>query len=428
MARRELHRLKPKGIDNLKKPGRYADGGGLYLQVGPTGTKSWLFRFMRDGRAREMGLGPVHTVPLASQTQATADGSKREVRGARDLAADARRLLLEGIDPIDDRETRKATGRLAAGRSKSFKDCAEAYIKAHRASWRNSKHASQWESTLSTYAFPELGELPVAAVDTPAVLKVLEPIWSTKSETASRVRGRIESVLDWATVRGLREGLNPARWRGHLDHTLPRPSQVAKPEHHAALPFVEVPAFITELRKEEGVAAKALEFVILTAARTGEVIGATWDEIDLKAGVWTIPPGRMKGGRGHKVPLTERAVALLKAGRVGGERHVFVGRESGSGLSNMALLKTLQRMGKGEFTVHGFRSSFRDWASETTTFSREVIEMSLAHAIGDKVEAAYRRGDLFEKRRKLLEAWAAYCASPRRGVVNIHGRRAAAAV
>jgi integrase len=426
MARRELHRLKARSIENMKKPGRYADGGGLYLQVGPTGTKSWLFRFMREGRAREMGLGPLHTVPLASQTQAGPNGTKREIRGARDLAADARRLLLEGMDPIAERENRRETGRRAAGSSKTFAQCAEAYIKAHRPGWRNTKHAAQWESTLATYVYPELGEVPVGAIDTPAVLKVLEPIWSTKPETASRLRGRVECVLDWATVRGFREGLNPARWRGHLDHTLPKRSHIAKTQHHAALSFTQLPAFMKALQLEEGLPARALEFLILTAARTAEVIGATWDEIDLDTGIWTIPAARMKGGRIHKVPLTERAVRVLKQARVAGEDHVFAGRQSGKGLSNMALLKTLERMGKSDVTVHGFRSTFRDWASESTTFSREVIEMALAHAIGDKVEAAYRRGDLFEKRRKLMEAWSAYARTPREGVVNMHGRRAPA--
>lgn len=428
MASRQLHRLKAKTVEHQDKPGRYADGGGLYLQVGPTGTKSWLFRYMRDGRAREMGLGPLHTVPLASQTVVGPEGAKREIRGARDLAADARRLLLEGIDPIDDRDCRRASGRVAASRVQTFAECADAYIRAHRAGWRNAKHAGQWESTLATYAFPELGSLPVSSIDTPLVLKVLEPIWSSKAETASRLRGRIECVLDWAAVRGLREGPNPARWRGHLDHTLPARSKVAKTEHHAALPFQELPAFLKQLRLEEGAAARALEFLILAAARTSEVIGATWDEIDLDGAMWTVPAPRMKGGRVHKVPLSPRAVAILREMQKLDERHLFPGRYSDRPLSNMALLKLLERLGRDEVTVHGFRSSFRDWASETTSFSREVIEMSLAHAIGDKVEAAYRRGDLLEKRRRLMDMWAQYCEKPTAGVLPMQSRRQAAKV
>ena len=315
MARRELHRLTAKGVANKKTPGRYADGGGLYLQVGPTGTKSWLFRYMRQGKAREMGLGAVHTIPLASHAVTAPDGSKREVRGARDLAADARRLLLEGTDPIDERDGRNLRG-LASRPTRTFSDCAHAFIKAHRAGWKSAKHAAQWGSTLTTYAFPALGDVAVDAIDAPAVLRVLEPIWSTKPETATRLRGRIESVLDWATVRGYREGLNPARWRGHLDQTLPRRSKVSQPEHHAALPFVEVPAFMAALRGQPGVAARALEFVILTASRTGEVIGATWDELDLKSGVWTIPAARMKGGRVHRVPLPPAAIEIVRGMKV----------------------------------------------------------------------------------------------------------------
>ena len=412
-------------VENLRRPGRYADGGGLYLQVSPTGTKSWLFRFMRDGQAREMGLGPLHTVPLGSQTVMDPDGTRREVRGARDLASDARRLLLEGVDPIEDRSARRQSGRLAAGRSKSFKDCAEAYIKSHRAGWRNAKHAAQWESTLGTYAYDTLGSLSVSTIDTPLILKVLEPIWTEKAETASRLRGRLESILDWATVRGYREGLNPARWRGHLDHTLPKRSKVARTTHHAALPFDDISAFLKDLRKQEGVASRALEFLILTASRTGEVLGATWEEIDLRNRLWTIPASRMKGGRLHKVPLVDRAVEILEQIERDPEcDYVFAGRSNGGGLSNMSLLKTLERMKREDITVHGFRSTFRDWASERTNFPREVIEMSLAHAIGDKVEAAYRRGDLFEKRRRLMDAWAQHCTKPAvANVRNLHPRK-----
>ena len=405
---REYNRLTAASVKSIRKPGRYSDGGGLYLQVGPTGGKSWLFRYMRTGRAREMGLGPVNTIPLATQV-VMRDGERREIVGARDLAADARRLILQGVDPIDQRDSERQAGQMAQGLSKTFQECAVAYLRGHRAGWSNSKHAGQWESTLSTYVYPVIGNIPVAQIDTPQVLKVLEPIWTEKSETASRVRGRIETILDWAKVRGYRDGQNPARWRGHLDHTLPRRSKVAKVEHHAAMPFHKVPKFMEALREQDGVAARALEFLILTAARTGEVIGATWREMDLEEGIWTVPAERMKAGKQHKVPLSARAIEILKGAEGMDERFVFPGRDAGRGLSNMALLATLDRMSVKDATVHGFRSSFRDWAAERTQAAREVVEMCLAHSIGDKVEAAYRRGDLFERRKELMLLWASYC-------------------
>lgn len=415
MAKRSLHRLSAKKVDNTRGPGRYADGGGLYLQVSPTRTKSWLFRFMLDGKAREMGLGAVSDNTLAE---------------ARDKAQDARKVLERGMDPIEYRDALRAQGRAVAAKSKLFQHCAEEYIKAHRAGWKNAKHAAQWTSTLKAHCYPDLPEapvwrdLPVSAIDTGKVLEVLEPIWKTKTETASRLRGRIESILDWATVRGYREGPNPARWKGHLDQTLPKRSKVAKVRHHPALPFDEISAFMGDLRKLEGVAPRALEHIILTAARTNEGIGTRRSELDFKSKVWTIPGGRMKAGRDHKVPLSEASVALLKGMKqVGDSDLVFPGAGGKKPLSNMACLAVLARMGRDDLTVHGFRSTFRDWAAERTNFPREVVEMALAHVIPDKTEAAYRRGDLFEKRRKLMEAWAQHCAKSANA--SIHELRSA---
>lgn len=418
MTKRSLHRLSAKKVENLRDPGRHADGGGLYLQVSPTRTKSWLFRFMRDGKAREMGLGSLDVVTLSE---------------ARTKAQDARRLLQEGLDPIDSRDAARAQGRAADAKAKLFKQCAEEYIKGHRSGWRNAKHAAQWESTLKAYCYPDppaapvWRELPVSAIDTGLVLEVLEPIWKTKTETASRLRGRIESILDWATVRGYREGPNPARWKGHLDQTLPKRSKVAKVRHHPALPFDEMPAFMKELRKLSGTAPRALELIILTATRTAEGIGAQLPEFDLRSRAWTIPGDRMKSGREHKVPLSELAVAVVKAAKESADGDLlFPGMREKKPLSNMACLAVLERMGRTDLTVHGFRSTFRDWAAERTNFPREVVEMALAHVIPDKTEAAYRRGDLFEKRRKLMEAWAQHCAKTTPATVhNIKAARKA---
>jgi integrase len=322
-------------------------------------------------------------------------------------------LLVDGIDPLEDRKAKKAARALTAAKSMTFRECAEAFIAANEGAWKNAKHAAQWISTLVAYVYPKIGNLPVAAIDTGLVLKCVEPIWRDKTETASRVRGRIESILDWATVRKYRQGDNPARWTGHLEHVLPSKGKLAKVNHHAALPYAELPAFMVALRQREGVAARALEATVLTVSRTGEIIGGRWDEIDLDAKVWTIPAGRMKGDREHKVPLSERAIELLQTlPTEEGNPHVFIGPRPGSGLSNMSMTAVLRRMGYGHVTVHGFRSSFRDWAAERTNYPNHVVEMALAHAIGDKVEASYRRGDLLAKRRQLMEAWAKYCTSP----------------
>jgi integrase len=373
----------------------YADGGGLYLQVTASGAKSWIYRFMLNGRAREMGLGPFHTISLAE---------------ARERARDCRKLRLDGIDPIEARGAKRAEERLAAATAMTFEQCAERYIAAHRSGWRNPKHAAQWPSTLAAYAHPVFGSLPVQVVDLGLVMKVLEPIWQTKPETASRVRGRIEAVLDWATVRGYRKGENPARWRGHLDKLLPARGKVRKVEHHPTLPYDEMGDFISALRAQEGAAARALEFLILTAARTNEVIGARWQEFDLEGKLWIVPADRIKGGKEHRVPLSGAALKIVEAMNETREgEFVFPGGKAGKPLSNMAMLKVLERMTRTDLTAHGFRSTFRDWAAERTSYPREVAEMALAHTVGDKVEAAYRRGDLFAKRRRLMEEWARHC-------------------
>jgi integrase len=308
-----------------------------------------------------------------------------------------------------------AEAERAAAAIVTFKECAEQYFKFHSPKWKNVKHSKQFLSTLKTYAHPTLGHLPVGTIDKALVLKAIEPIWYTKTETASRVRGRIEAVLDFGQVRGYRTGENPAAWSGNLVHALPAPGGIAKQNHHAALAFAELPAFVEALRAREGIGARALEFTILTAARTGEIIGARWDEIDLAAKIWTIPADRMKAGREHRVPLSPRAIELLK--RLPREgTYVFIGPRKDTAISNMAMITVLRRMDRDEITVHGFRSTFRDWVAEQTNYPNHVVEMALAHTIGDKVEAAYRRGDLFNKRRRLMDEWARYCA--RKPVVN----------
>ncbi len=393
-------KLTVKAVAATKEPGRYSDGGGLYLHVGKSGGRSWVLRYMIEGKAREMGLGPVDDVSLSE---------------ARDKATDARKLLKsEKRDPLTARKETAQAAAVEAAKTITFKVAAERFIAAHAPTWKNPKHAAQWPSSLEAHAYPTFGHLPVAEVDTTLVLKALEPIWHTIPETASRVRGRVEAVLDWARVRGYRDGPNPALWRGHLAHLLPARAKVQKVQHHAALPYAEMGAFMVDLRQRDALAARALEFMILTAGRTGEVMGATWDEVDMAAAVWTIPGDRMKAGREHRVPLTPQAVAILEAlgAEHGRKGFVFPGARKGRPLSNMAALMLLRRMERSDLTAHGFRSTFRDWTAEQTAFPGEVAEAALAHVVGDKVEAAYRRGDLFEKRRKLMEAWADYCDRP----------------
>ncbi|MGG7603564.1 tyrosine-type recombinase/integrase [Massilia sp. BKSP1R2A-1] len=392
---RTIERLTAAAVSRAKEPGYYPDGGGLYLQVSSSGTKSWIFRYSRGGKERHMGLGPFHTIGLAQ---------------AREYARGHRATLLAGGDPLELKKGEQLAGQLERAKSMTFDDCAASYIATHRGSWKNQKHAAQWESTLATYASPIIGSLPVASVDTPLVVKVLQPIWQEKTETATRLRARIENILDWATVSHFRTGDNPARWRGHLDNLLADPSRVARVVHHAALPWQEVGAFMVDLRQREGVAARAVEFGILTAARSGEIRGAKWSEVDLDAAVWTVPAERMKAGREHRVPLSTAALALLRAMPELGE-HIFPGQRGDAPLSDMSLTAVLRRMDRKEITVHGFRSTFRDWCAESVgnSFPREVCEHALAHSLPDKVEAAYRRGDLIEKRKVLMQVWADYC-------------------
>lgn len=397
-----IGKLSALKVAKLTATGRYGDGGGLWLQISTSGTKAWIFRYTVAGRARQMGLGPIGDVTLAE---------------AREAAREARRQIRDGVDPIDARRAKLAAARTTIAKGTTFEECAKRLIEAHEAGWRNSKHRDQWRSTLETYAYPVIGKLSVSVIDTGLVLKVIEPIWKEKSETASRVRGRIEAVLDWAKARGYRSGENPARWRGHLDKLLPARSRLRKVEHHAAMAIDDLPGFMDKLREKHVVSASALEFTILTAARTGEVIQARWSEIDLKAKLWTVPAERMKAKREHRVPLSARAVDVLsKLPREDGDDCVFVGPRKGRGLSNMAMLQLLRGMLPGSnLTVHGLRSTFRDWGSERTSFASEIVEAALAHTIESKVEAAYRRGDLLEKRRRLMEAWAGFCASSSQG-------------
>jgi integrase len=390
-----LNKLSALAVTKISKPGYYGDGGGLWLQVAAAGSKSWIFRFTLAGKQREMGLGGLRTVDLAR---------------ARVLAKDCRTLLLDGKDPIEAREEARTADALKRARSLTFDQCAAAYIGAHRGGWKNAKHADQWTNTLAAYASPVIGALPVADVDTDLVVKVLSPIWTTKTETATRLRGRIESILDWATVRRFRQGDNPARWRGHLENLLANPNKIAPVRNHPALPWREVPAFMVLLARSQGIAARAGEFSILTAARSGEVRGATWGEVNLEAKLWTIPADRMKAGKEHRIPLSTAAMALLSA-LPRREGIVFPGRIYGTALSDMSLTAVLRRLGRSDITIHGFRSSFRDWCAESVgnSFSREVCEHALAHSLPDRVEAAYRRGDLLEKRVVLMQAWADYC-------------------
>ena len=391
---RKINRLSAKTVSNQKSPGYFPDGGGLYLQVSPSGSKSWIFRFTLKSKPREMGLGALVTIDLAK---------------ARKRAASCRLLLVDGIDPIEARRAHSAQDALAKARIVSFQTCAEGYIAAHGGKWKNPKHAGQWKATLETYCYPVIGTLPVQDVDTGLIVKALQPIWTEKPETASRLRGRIQSVLDWATVSGYRSGENPARWRGHLDKLLAGIPKESRVKHHAALAYGDIGAFMKDLRNQNGTAARALEFLILCAGRTGEVINATPSEFDLDKALWVIPAVRMKANKEHRVPLVARAVEIVREQLKLGKAHVFPGLKAGKPLSNMAMLALLKRMGRDTITTHGFRAAFRDWGAEQTAYPSEVLEMALAHAVGDKVEAAYRRGDLFEKRRHLAADWAKHC-------------------
>ncbi|MDR1076416.1 MAG: integrase arm-type DNA-binding domain-containing protein [Xanthomonadaceae bacterium] len=384
---RPINRLSARAVQTTTKTGYHADGGGLYLLVGPTGAKSWVFRYQFQGRRREMGLGPAAVVSLQE---------------ARMAALAQRKVLVEGRDPIEVK-------RLTLGTAPTFGECAAAYIASQRVGWRNDAQANQWEQSLRDYG-PDPG-MPVDRVTTDVVMSCLMPIWTTKTETANRVRGRIERILDSAKVRGHRDGENPARWRGHLDKLLPKPSAVATTGHHSAMPFLDLPAFMAQLRERDNRSRRGLAFVILTAARTEEVTGANWPEFDLDRRIWTVPAGRMKGKREHIVPLSDAAVAILQG---------LPRNAPPFSMSENTMLYLVQRAppkGFGlPYTVHGFRSAFRDWAAETTDFPGEVVEMALAHKIRNRVEAAYRRGALIEKRRELMAEWAAYCL----GLRDVH--------
>jgi integrase len=408
---RPTNRLSTLTLKKNLPPGLYADGGGLYLQVSQQATKAWIFRFTRAGRPRKMGLGPVST---------KSDDKRITLADARQKATAARSLLIDGVDPIEARNAKRTQAALQDALAVTFKHCADEYLKDNEGSWKNEVHRKQWASTLKTYVHPVIGALPVAGVDTGLVLKILRPIWNAKPETANRVRGRIETILDWAKTHSYRKGDNPALWKGHLDNVLPKRSKVKRVRHHPALPYADVPEFVAVLRDVEGITARALEFTILTAGRTGAVIGATLPEIDLEAKVWTVPPERagtkIDGNEPRRIPLPARAIEILKAlPHEDNNPYLFIGGKGGCGLSNMAMAELMKDLAfpsttPGRLaTVHGFRSTFKDWVSETTNYPNHVSEAALWHVVADKVEAAYRRGDLFEKRRALMADWAAFC-------------------
>lgn len=406
---RQLNKLSARGVATITKPGRHSDGGGLYLSIskdGETLRRRWVFLYTLAGKGKEMGLGPASTVSLAQ---------------ARVKADEARKLVAAGIDPI---EARRAAELATAGRP-TFGEMTDAFLAAKASEWRNPKHRAQWRMTLEVHA-ASLRPVPVDEIGTESILRVLQPIWLSTPETASRLRGRIEAVLDAARAKGhiASHEANPARWKGHLDHLLAKRQHLTR-GHHAAMAYDAVPEFIGKLREREATAALALEFLILTAARSGEVLGACWSEIDLAGKVWTVPAGRMKAGREHRVPLSNRAAEILqKLAEARAGEFVFPGQKPSSPLSGMAMEMLLRRM-EIDVTVHGFRSSFRDWCGEVTSFPREIAEAALAHVVGNKVEAAYRRGDALEKRRVLMEAWAGFCEPDAAGnIVQMHKSRA----
>jgi integrase len=390
---RQANKLSPLTVKRLKEPGVYCDGLGLWLSVSQWGTKAWIFRYTRHGRRRHMGLGALHTVSLAE---------------ARERARRARQTLLDGEDPLEIARKKRDEAKAETAERILFKDAAERFLDLYENSWKNSKHKEQWRNSLKNYAYPALGTRPIAAIDGAVITETLAPIWTKKPETARRVKQRIERVIQW-----VRDG-----------KPLPVRSASRRVKHHAAVPFAELPGFMAALRDRDSISARALEFTILTAARTSEVIGAKWSEFDLDSGVWTVPAERMKGGKEHQVPLSKRAIAILNDLPRERGGYVFPGARAKAPLSNMAMLELLRGMDGNGSTVHGFRSTFRDWAGDRTNFARDVIEHALAHQIKDKAEAAYRRSAALEKRRQLMEAWAKYCSSPAQPsgqVVALHG-------
>lgn len=394
-----MGKLTTKGVQKLireSKPALTNDGDGLYLKIGKSGGASWIYRFRWNGKLSDMGLGSCSVVSLSE---------------ARELAADNRKLVRQGVNPLTARDE----GKKEIPKTLTFTSCAARYIKAHRRSWRNAKHARQWVSTLKTYARPKIGTKAIIDISTQDILEVLTPIWTNKNETAKRVQGRLENILDYAAAHGYRDPVNPARWRGHLDKLLAKPSRIQKVNHHPAMPYDGVADFMKAIHPYNSMSSKALQFLILTATRTSEVLNAEWKEVDFENATWCIPAERMKANREHRVPLSQQALALLTAlPRIKENSHIFPGMKSGRPLSNMALLQFMRGLGygpsgeKGNFVPHGFRSSFRDWTGEVTSYPRDVAEMALAHTIENKVEAAYRRGDLFEKRRAMMQEWADY--------------------
>jgi integrase len=403
MARHKLRDTMIKGLP----PGRHGDGDGLWLYVQPSGTRSWVFIWIRQGIRREMGLGP-----YGSQS------GKITLAEARARADEAREIIKHGGDPTKDMAHRQRQVKL-----RTFGECADELLASKENTFRNDKHAAQWRMTLTEYA-KALRKLPVADVSTDDVVRALRPIWTEKQETASRVRGRIEKVLDYAKAIGLRDGENPARWKGHLDHILPARQKLSR-GHHAAMPYADVPEFMQRLADVDGFGARALELCVLTATRSGEVLNARWVEFDLERALWTIPGARMKAGKEHIVPLSSRALGIVQRlyERTLNE-WVFPGQAPHKPLSNMAMTAVMRRMGLGHFTVHGFRSSFRDWAGDATTFPRDVAEMALAHKVGDEVEQAYRRGSALAKRKKLMDAWSTYCSTVKGGENVVSLRKA----
>lgn len=394
-----LERLSARQVQTAPpgaRPILKADGGGLYLRIAPTGAKSWIFRYRAGARQHDLGLGPFPDVGLSE---------------ARERASAQRRLRRDGKDPMQQRRAQRDAAALERANAMSLRECTDLYVAAHRAAWKGSANEAQWRASLATYAFPLIGDLPVTAIDTGAVMRVIEPLWREKPETASRVRRRIEALLDYAGARGWRQGDNPAKWRGHIEHMLPSRTEAKPVEHFAALPYAEVSGFMAAVRERDGVAANGLQFLILTATRANEVLGATWAEIDLVNRVWIIPAARMKSGREHRVPLSDAAIALL--GKPGTpDTFVFPCGKTGGKPYRHLFFNELRRLGRGDLTVHGFRSSFRDWAAERTSYPAEVAEMALAHAVGTAVERSYRRTDLFDRRRRLMADWAKFCATP----------------
>ncbi|ANA32270.1 Prophage integrase IntA [Ralstonia mannitolilytica] len=406
---RQIHRLNALRVAKEVAPGYHADGGGLYLQISPSGSRSWIYRYSLAKRAREMGLGPLSAISLAE---------------ARAEAARCRKLVAADIDPIEERKARERAAQ-ATPDGLTFRQAATQYIASQREGWKNAKHAQQWENTLDTYAYPVIGDVDVRDIDTAMIVRVLQPIWTKKNETASRVRGRIECVLDAAKVLGKRSGENPARWRGHLDKLLPKRERAKKVKHHPALPWTQIPQFMADLAERAAPAARVLHLLILTCVRTTEALHARPEEFDLERRVWTVPPDRMKMEKELRVPLSEPAMQIVRAALKTADGYLFPGQKKGKPLSNMAMLNMLDRMGYEGITVHGFRSTFRDWVAECTEYPDSLAEMALAHAVESKVEGAYRRGDMLERRRRMMEDWARYCSGKTGVVVPINAHAAA---